>query len=126
MLIWQDLTKHNFKTKKNKHMAKKKQQSASMQRKSRLNNLIKAAQERYSNEELFSEFLERLEWREKLEVAKLVALDSEIMEEIKCSQKSEGFIVLKIEGMEQKEKLTDFLTTVIYPYYNEQQINLFN
>jgi hypothetical protein len=107
-------------------MAKKKQQSASMQRKSRLNNLIKAAQERYSNEELFSEFLERLEWREKLEVAKLVALDSEIMEEIKCSQKSEGFIVLKIEGMEQKEKLTDFLTTVIYPYYNEQQINLFN
>jgi len=107
-------------------MAKKKQQSASMQRKHRLNNLIKAAQERYSNEELFAEFLERLEYREKLDIAKMVALDDDIMNEIKCSQKSEGFIVLKIESMEQKEKLTDFLTTAIYPYYNEQQTNLFN
>ena len=107
-------------------MRKQKIKSAMQLREERLNKLIKAAQEKYSNEELFEEFLKCLDWSEKRNIAKTIALDYDIMEEIKDNQKNDGFVLLKLDSMQQKEKLTDFLTTVIYPYYNEQQTNLFN
>jgi len=37
----------------------------------------------------------------------------------------EGGIFIKVETMEQKGKLQEFIGTEIYPYYNEQQGNIF-
>lgn len=37
----------------------------------------------------------------------------------------EGSIILKIDSMEKQDKVKQFLTTEIFPYYNEQQNQLF-
>ena len=37
----------------------------------------------------------------------------------------EGSIILRIDSMEKQDKVKQFLTTEIFPYYNEQQSQLF-
>ena len=37
----------------------------------------------------------------------------------------EGGIYVKVDTMQQKEKLQDFIGKEIYPYYNEQQTQIF-
>jgi predicted kinase len=98
----------------------------------KLTSLIELAKQKYSIEDILFCFLDSVDndWKERNETVNAILANSIIKDELKdklsSEMKTEGFFIVKMDSMQQKEKLTDFLTTVIYPYYNEQQINLFN
>jgi len=98
----------------------------------KLKGLIELAKEKFSIEDILFFFLDSVDndWRERGEAVKAILANEIIKDEIKgeleSEMKTEGFLILKIDNMQQKEKLTEFITTAIYPYYNEQQKNLFN
>lgn len=94
-------------------------------------NLIEAAKEKFSIKDLMFYFMDSLNgWKEQTELIKTILADNnfkdEIKEEFKSEMKGDGFLIIKMDSLEKQNKLNDFLTTVIYPYYNEQQANLFN
>jgi hypothetical protein len=98
----------------------------------KLKAFIELAKTKFSIDDILFFFLDSVDndWRERTETVKAILGNSiikdELKEELSSEMKTEGFFIVKMDNMQQKEKLTDFLTTVIYPYYNEQQINLFN
>jgi len=98
----------------------------------KLKALIEVAKEKFSIEDILFFFLDSVDndWKERNETVKAILDNSIIKDELKenleSEMKTEGFLLLKLDNMEQKNKVTEFLTSVIYPYYNEQQKNLFN
>jgi len=98
----------------------------------KLKALIEVAKEKFSIEDILFFFLDSVDndWKERNETIKAILaneiIKDELKEELQGEMKTEGFLILKLNNMQQKEKLTDFITTAIYPYYNEQQTNLFN
>lgn len=98
----------------------------------KLKAFIELAKEKFSIEDMLFFFLDSVDndWRERGEAVKAILANEIIKDEIKgeleSEMKTEGFLLLKLDNMEQKNKVTEFLTSVIYPYYNEQQTNLFN
>jgi len=98
----------------------------------KLKGLIELAKEKFSIEDILFFFLDSVDndYKERNETVKAILENSIIKDEIKegleSELKTEGFLVLKITNMEQRNKIDEFLTTAIYPYYNEQHSNLFN
>jgi hypothetical protein len=95
-----------------------------------LTNFIHAAKGKFQIKDIVALFLDSLNgWREKSEfvdaLIKNEDIKNDIKEELQSEMKSEGFIVLKINSMDKMSKLNDFLSTDIYPYYNEQQKEMF-
>jgi len=95
-----------------------------------LKNLIHAAKGKFEIKDIVFFFLDSLQgWRERSEfVTALIKnedIKNEVKQELQSEMQSEGFIVLKIDSMDKMSKLTDFLSTDIYPYYNEQQKEMF-
>jgi hypothetical protein len=37
-----------------------------------------------------------------------------------------GFYFLKVDSIQQRSKLEDFVTTEIFPHYNDQEVHLFS
>lgn len=98
----------------------------------KLKGLIELAKEKFSIEDILFFFLDSVDndYKERNETVKAILANSIIKDEIKegleSELKTEGFLVLQITNMEQRNKIDEFLTTAIYPYYNEQHSNLFN
>lgn len=98
----------------------------------KLKGLIELAKEKFSIEDILFFFLDSVDndYKERNETVKAILENSIIKDEIKegleSELKAEGFLVLQITNMEQRNKIDEFLTTAIYPYYNEQHSNLFN
>ena len=98
----------------------------------KLKGLIELAKEKFSIEDILFFFLDSVDndYKERNETVKAILENSIIKDEIKegleSELKTEGFLVLQITNMEQRNKIDEFLTTAIYPYYNEQHSNLFN
>ena len=98
----------------------------------KLKGLIELAKEKFSIEDILFFFLDSVDndYEERNETVKAILENSIIKDEIKegleSELKTEGFLVLQITNMEQRNKIDEFLTTAIYPYYNEQHSNLFN
>jgi len=98
----------------------------------KLKGLIELAKEKFSIEDILFFFLDSVDndYKERNETVKAILENSIIKDEIKegleSELKTEGFLVLRITNMEQRNKIDEFLTTAIYPYYNEQHSNLFN
>lgn len=99
----------------------KKQMYADMQRQKdikedKMKTLIKAAMERFEVNELL-EMLNDCSSSNQREDLKdtMIALTTE----------ADGSFYIKVDSMVKAEKLNDFITTEIYPYYNEQQNCLF-
>lgn len=96
-----------------------------------ITKLIDAVKGKFEIKDIVFFFLDSLEgWREKSEfVSALIKneeIKNEVKEELQSEMQIEGFIVLKIDSMDKKSKLKDFLSTDIYPYYNDQQKEIFN
>jgi len=87
-------------------------------------NLIELAIEKYGVSELFNTFLDTLHWQDKEKIKDRVKTEFE--DDFRQDDKMNGFIILKIDNLEKKDKVENFLCNEIYPYYNEQQTELFN
>ncbi len=82
----------------------------------KMKNLILAAMDRMDADELLDFFYEKCcSSREK----------DDVRDKMGSILNMEGFIVLKVDGIEKKSKLQDFVNTEIFPYYNEQRQQLF-
>ena len=94
----------------------------------KIQTVIDAALERFDEETLMHIFLDRLDWKQKSNILKTIIADDEMKEELKeeLINSAPNTIVIKIDTMDKRDKIIDFLSTDIYPYYNEQQMYLFN
>lgn len=93
-----------------------------------LERLILSAKERFTVKDIVLQFLDSLDWREREKMIEQLLNDENVKDDLKLALKSEmtteGFLILKIDSMDKKDKLTDFIET-LYPYHNDQQ-KLFN
>ena len=96
-----------------------------------LENLIFAAKQKFNIKDIVSKFVDSINWREQDEfIAALLSEKSvkdQLKDELKREMEIEGNVILKVENMEKRDKLEQFLSSTIYPYYNEQTtLPLFN
>lgn len=94
-----------------------------------LSELIDRVLERYSVEEITIAFLDKItDWHDREVLVKELLKDSNVKDDLTYELKNEftkDKFVVKLETEEQEIKLNDFICQYIYPYYNEQQANLF-
>lgn len=96
-----------------------------------LEKLISSAKEKYSIKDIVFYFLDSINYyKDRKDIVEQLLFDKDIKEELKDKLQSEmleqGIIILKVDSLDKKSKLDDFIKTEIFPYYNEQQQNIFN
>ena len=95
-----------------------------------LEKLIHSVKGKFDIKDIVFYFLDSMKtWQEQSEFIEALIDNEEMKKELKEELQSEisadGFIVLKVESMDKKSKLEDFINSQIFPYYNEQE-TLFN
>lgn len=95
-----------------------------------LQKLIHAVKNKFEIKDIVFYFLESIDnWRERSQFVNALLSNNDVKQDIKdelqTEMKSDGLIVLKIQNMDKQSKLNDFLCSEIFPYYNEQQKELF-
>lgn len=86
--------------------------------------LIDDAIDKFGVNDLFNVLMDRLSYKQKQEIKERVK--SEYLDDFRFDDKCDGFIVFKVDSLEKREKVETFLCNEIFPYYNEQQSQLFN
>lgn len=90
-----------------------------------LERIIESAKERWTIKDIVFYFTDDMAWDEKDELAAALMANEGIKESVedivKDELKQEGYTILKAETMEKKGKLEEFINSVLFPYYNEQQ-----
>ncbi len=86
------------------------------QKEAKMKKLIIAAMDRFEPEQLLELMYERCCNATQREYLKDKMVDLTTFE---------GGIFIKVDTLQQKEKLRDFIGQEIYPYYNEQQTQIF-
>jgi hypothetical protein len=98
-------------------------------RKEKLSTLIDAVRERYSDEEILKVFISRLDWRETNAFSDAILnekeLSNSVTESLRNKDMRDGFLVLKVENFDKRERLHEFIFSEIYPYRNDQVTELF-
>jgi hypothetical protein len=95
-----------------------------------LQNLICALKGKFKIEEIVSFFLYSMKtWNEKSIFINALLQNDEMKQDLKEKLSTEmqdnGFLVIKLENMDKRSKLNDFLCSEIFPYCNEQQNQIF-
>ena len=70
-------------------------------------SLINAAIEKFGVEELFNTFMDELHWEDKEKIKDRVKTEFE--DDFRLDDKMNGFIILKIDNLEKKDKVENFL-----------------
>jgi hypothetical protein len=94
-----------------------------------IENLTKELVANYTPEQISIFLCEALKsYANKYDFADAIMKDDTIADILKEKSEDEnknaGFIVLQINGLEKRSKLENFLSSEIYPFYNEQRDNL--
>lgn len=95
----------------------------------RLENLINLAIERYRLEDIVSAFIEATDnWQDRSTVVKGLLESEGYKDEIKSEVEYEitqGKFLIEANTLADQMKIQDFLCSEIFPYYNQQQTQLF-
>lgn len=97
-------------------MAKNNYGKKQWERETKMANLIRAAMQKFEPYQLLDMMYNKCCNREERERLK---------EEMRDTLCLEGGIFVKVESLQQQEKISDFISREIYPSYNEQQANIF-
>ena len=81
--------------------------------------LIRAAIDRYGVEDMLNRFFYVANYKETDEAIKWLAdnQEDELREHMELHN---NIIILKVESMDKKTKIADFINSEIFPHYNEQ------
>lgn len=94
-----------------------------------LERIIASAKERWTIKDIVLYFTDGMDWSERRELIETLMKDAEMKEDITGDLKdglaNEGYTVLKVETMEKRSKLEEFVNSILFPYYNDQQAALF-
>lgn len=91
----------------------------------KIENLINAALNKFSHEELAEVFIDSVKnWRDREAVVELLLLDDDFKQDLKFELMTEltaDKMVLNIKSIADREKIENFICTEVCPYYNDQQ-----
>ena len=95
-----------------------------------LSTLIDAVKEKYSISDIAFYFFDGLDWGQRRELIAAIMSDADIKDRVKdgilSEERAEGAIILKVDSMDKKSQLEDFICTKLFPYHNEQATYLFS
>lgn len=98
------------------------------QNRNRIEPLIERALDAFNIEDLATVFLEKIDnWKQRELLVKTMLEDKEIKSDFISELEGEILqdrIVIEVKEMTKIEKIKAFLTTEIFPFYNEQQTAL--
>lgn len=90
----------------------------------RIENLVSLGLRHIEAKPLFGQLIVEMENRNMGELVDAIRTNPDIMEELRshveAEMRAEGYTMLKVNEMEKKSKLEEFVNSVLFPYYNEQ------
>ena len=107
----------------------KKSENLSKAEADKLRSLIAALRSEYTDKQIMFEYLDAMRHGGKWELSRIIMEDMDLKDYMKDRLKDElvyndKLIILKVDIMQQREKLETFVFSEIYPHYNDQH-NLF-
>ena len=90
-----------------------------------IESLLDSALERVEVTPLYSKIINEMAYNYESQLVAVIlankSLSEVLRDEVKAELKAEGYTVVKAGTMEKKSKLEEFVNSVLFPYYNEQQ-----
>lgn len=90
-----------------------------------IENLLDAAADRVELQPLYGKIISEMSYNNEGVLVGAILADKSLMGELRSyiedELRAEGYTVIKAQTMEKKSKLEEFVNSVLFPYYNEQQ-----
>lgn len=90
-----------------------------------IETLLDAAAKRVETKPLYSKIISEMTYTNESAVIDAIREDKSLMGELRShiedELRAEGYTVIKAQTMEKKSRLEEFVNSVLFPYYNEQQ-----